>query len=152
MSRLQLLAGAVLCVAVGCESKTKTAPERLQGQWQMRESWGSYEFGLPEAKKNESLGGVLWFAGDNFTFLNGTRAGHQVTGTFACDTSVSPPRIAFRFNRQAVVCIYSLDDGKLRVCVGEDDNVPPQHFVLGGKRGKSRPTLLVFQRPTKTDD
>ena len=150
MSQLQLLAGTVLCLVVGCESKT--APERLQGQWQRQEMWGWYEFGLPEANKSESLGGVLSLAGDDFTFLNGTRAGHQVTGTFTCDTSVSPHQIAFRFDGRTVVCIYSLEYGTLHLCVGEDDEVPPPQFVVGGKRGKSRPTLLVFRRSTKKDD
>jgi uncharacterized protein (TIGR03067 family) len=149
MSRIMLVAWVVPCLAAGCESKT--ASERLQGQWQRREMWGWYEFDLPEAKKGEDLGGVLSFTGDEFTYLNGTSPGHGVKGTFACDTSTRPHRIVFSFDGRTVAGIFAASHDTLQVCVGEKDDVPPTEFVRGGKRGKSRPTLLVFGRVVKKD-
>jgi len=137
MSRAMLLAGAVLCLAAGCEYKT--APELLQGQWQRYEMRGRYEFGLLEGNKDENFGGILLFTGDEFTFLNGTNAGHGVKGTFSCDTTTKPQRILFSFDGRTVVAIFSVGHETLRVCVGKEDDVPPTDFVLRGTRGE-RPT------------
>ncbi len=101
---------------------------------------GSFEFDLPA-----TMGGptIITFTDDKFTFQNAEGRKHLASGTFACDTAKSPNQITFNFSNRTVVGIYSLSDARLRICVADDDKVPPRDFI-GGPGEK--PALLIFVR------
>jgi len=136
-SRL-VLAVAVGCLLAGCDSRSD--PEKLQGDWQMREMWGWFKFDLPTVKGGPT---VMSFNEEAFTFKNEEGPEHRVIGQFACDTTKSPKQITFKFEGRTVVGIYSVSGGTLRICVDKDDKVPPGTF--NGGPGE-RPALLMFDR------
>jgi uncharacterized protein (TIGR03067 family) len=148
---LVALAGLAVVVAagavvLGCDSRTE--PEKLQGQWQVNEMQGWFEFYLPTVAAGPS---VLSFTGDDFVFQNSPDPNYpRVTGTFACDTSASPKRITFIFDGRTVVGIYSIFGGSLRLSVGTDDKVPPSRLEPG-RRLSERPALLFLERDSRQD-
>jgi uncharacterized protein (TIGR03067 family) len=139
MTRRLALVAAVICLTAGCDSRTD--PEKLQGEWQMRAMYGWFEFDLPAVKGGPA---IITFTDDGFTFINDKDPKQRVSGTFTCDASKSPKQITFNFNRRKVVGIYFVAGGTLRICVDRDDRVPPKEFQ-GGPGEK--PAHLIFERP-----
>jgi uncharacterized protein (TIGR03067 family) len=108
---------------------------------------GWFDFYVPWKGKGSQL--VLTFTGDQFTAKTDEGTDYRVSGTFACDPTKSPKQITFTFTDRTgdhrVAAICSLSDESLRLCVGDNDEVPPQAFFFGPSRG--RPAQLLFERP-----
>jgi uncharacterized protein (TIGR03067 family) len=144
MKRRLLLPVAVVCLTFGCDSRSD--PEKLQGQWHLREMYGEFHFGLAAAK---ARGPFITFREDRFTveYGFGDTSGRKVGGTFNCDTTKSPKQLTLNLNSRTVVAIYDLWSDTLRLCVGPEEKVPPTNFRVAWPWYKtSRPALLIFER------
>ncbi len=133
----------VLCLCVfasGCDSRSDVA--RLQGDWQLWQMNGWFEFDLPVAGKGGST--KISFSDNQFTFMNDANPKQRISGTFVCDQAKHPCAITFRFADRSIVGIYSLSGRTLQLCFGREDSVPPPTFEGGPGE---RPALLVFHRP-----
>jgi uncharacterized protein (TIGR03067 family) len=126
-------------LASGCDSRPD--PKRIQGEWQLWEMNGWFEFDLPTLKGGPTK---IIFTDEQFTFMNGVGPNQRVSGTFSCDQRKSPREITFRSADRSVVGIYSVSGSTLQLCFGKDDLVPPATFAGGPGE---RPALLVFHRP-----
>jgi uncharacterized protein (TIGR03067 family) len=105
MARLYFLAACAVSLAAGCDFRTDR--QKLQGQWQLYEMRGWFEFDLPMVQGGPT---ILPFAEDGFIFQNCAEQKQRVSGIFACDTSARPSRITFTVNGRTVVGIYSVSN------------------------------------------
>jgi uncharacterized protein (TIGR03067 family) len=143
-----LVLGATICVITGCNSRTDS--EKLQGAWQLHSMAGEFRLDL-RGSKGMRLG--VSFAGEQFTFENldqevRGRRHTKLTGVFSCDSTARPKQITFNFDDgRTVVGIFDFSWDTLRICVGEEDDVPPTEFAGGAPQFRgSRPALLIFER------
>jgi uncharacterized protein (TIGR03067 family) len=136
MWRPLAVATFVCLLALGCDSRPD--PAQIQGEWQLWEMNGWFEFDLPTVKGGPTK---VIFTDDQFVFMNDVDPKQRVSGTFSCDREKRPREITFRFADRSVVGIYAVSASTLQICFGRDDSIPPATFAGGPDE---RPALLVF--------
>jgi uncharacterized protein (TIGR03067 family) len=124
--------------------------QKVEGEWELFEMVGSFKLLDPPHEKGTDVSLIVTFTDGEFTIQEAGPEGDtrfpkmRASGTYSCDNTKNPKQITFNFGDRTAVAIYGFSFGTLRICVGEDEKIPPSEFHTGPSPG--RPATVFFER------